>query len=154
MLRVWCTSLSQLLWWCSLPPSTAFCSVYCRGLLHERCWGTHQPSKPLHSPPLLPPFLSFLASTFCSTRALLLTTNSQRWRQHRTPRPLCQCCRLRAPPRCTACAPTALLPGRQSSSPLRGSIIWKDGGGERWVSLQKGRDRLARIVMGHALLYE
>ena len=40
---------------------------------------------------ILPPlFLSFLASTFCSTRALLLTTNSQRCRQSRTPHPLAQ----------------------------------------------------------------
>ena len=80
---------------------------------------------------ILPPlFLSFLASTFCSTRALLLTTNSQHWRQHRTLRPLCHWCRLPAPPRCTASAPTALLPGRQPSSPLRGSLFGKMVGGK------------------------
>jgi hypothetical protein len=84
--------------------------------------------------PLLPPFLSFLASTFCSTRALLLTTNSQHWRQHRIPRPLCQCCRLRALPRCTASAPQHFYP--VANRVVHCAVLylerWRGGGGGRW----------------------
>ncbi len=113
MRRVCCTAHVPLPWRSSPRPSTVFCGDDYRDLLRRRCSSNHRPSTPSSSS-LLPPSFPHLPTTLI--RGLSPSRIYPCCRQCRTSRRSCRLGGLRSLLRRTAPPPTALLPGRQSSS--------------------------------------